>query len=252
MLNNQNENLTLSKQDYFTIEKTYLNEKEIPYPILSFSTEETSFPEPSLSPEPSPALSPEPILSTGPAPTLPLKPKPTAVPTFSPEQTVTLSPEPITTLSPEQTASMASDELERAALANRILNNPRITLATFHPSGVADSAFAYDNIHDTGLGYPARRSHYGTAPGGSVYLSSQMLNVILLLTEKYSFTITEIAGANHSSGSMHYSGIAFDIGTINGKYATNGATARAFVADAKKYGATYTLIEKTCVHIDFR
>ena len=147
---------------------------------------------------------------------------------------------------------MSPEALERSDLAYRILTNPRILLETRHPSGVKDDAFAYDNIFDTYMGLAAARSAYQNAPGGSVVLDTDMLKAILLLSEKYTFTITEIAGASHSKLSKHYEGIAFDIGTINGRYAPYSGYARAYTADARQYGATFTLIESTCVHIDFQ
>ena len=179
---------------------------------------------------------------------------PTPAPTSAPKPTVPLfpTPEPVPTLTEEMILLMTSDQLERSDLAYRILNNPRITLATIHPSGVRDNAFAYNNIVDTYFGKPALRRKYKNAPGGSVYLSTKMLNTILLLAEKYTFTITESAGASHSKTSNHYDGLAFDVGTINGRYASNNSISRAFASDAKNIGATSTVIESTCVHIDFK
>ncbi len=121
-----------------------------------------------------------------------------------------------------------------------------------HPSGVKDNAFAYNNIVDTYYGKPAQRSHYQNAPGGSVVLDVRMLKAILQLAEKYTFTISEIAGASHSKTSKHYDGVAFDIATIDGRYASYNSISRAFAAEAKRIGATTAIVESTCVHIDFR
>ena len=121
-----------------------------------------------------------------------------------------------------------------------------------HPSGVKDSAFAYDNIVDTYFGNPAQRSRYQNAPGGSVVLDAKMLKAILQLAEKYTFTISEIAGASHSRTSNHYDGVAFDIATIDGRYASYNSLSRAFAAEAKRIGATAGIVESTCVHIDFK
>ena len=215
---------------------------------------------PSMTPTPSPYLAPvvtplpdlsatptpEPTSTPAPLPTAAMTNAPTSIPSPTP------APTPIPVLSDEVRATMSPEALERSDLAYRILTNPRILLETRHPSGVRDNAFAYDNIIDTYRGLAAARSAYQNAPGGSVVLDTDMLKAILLLSEKYTFTITEIAGASHSKLSKHYEGIAFDIGTINGRYAPYSGYARAFAADARQYGATYTLIESTCVHIDFQ
>ena len=237
---------------YSGVEEQYSFENRTEYSVQFYRPEVMPSPIPTLTQMPDPTSAPTPT-ATPEAEMTPTS-TPTQKPTLalSPAPTATPMPKPAVTLSPEQIASMTPDELEIAILANRILNNPNITLTSFHPSGVSDKAFAYNNIYDASQGREAQRSRYGTAPGGSVYLSARMLETILLLADKYTFTITEIAGASHSSGSTHYKGIAFDVGTINGKYATRSATARAFVADAAKLGATFTLIESTCVHIDFQ
>ena len=105
----------------------------------------------------------------------------------------------------------------RAKLAAEILKNRYITLATTHFSGVPDNANARQNIPDTAAGGNAHRSHYGTAPAGTVALQQQMLKGMLALAESYSFQVTEIAGGSHATTkSHHYLGVAFDIGTIDG------------------------------------
>ncbi|CAL1546607.1 unnamed protein product [Lymnaea stagnalis] len=91
-------------------------------------------------------------------------------------------------------------------------------LATRHPSGVADSAYAYNNIKDMCDGNLAHRSHYTCsecpspgAPGGSVCLSHSLLAYLTALVAKGQVTVNELAGACHSCGSRHYQGMAVDL-----------------------------------------
>ncbi|HZH97884.1 MAG TPA: hypothetical protein VEX38_02850, partial [Fimbriimonadaceae bacterium] len=102
-------------------------------------------------------------------------------------------------------------------LAQAILAEPRITLATRHVSGVQDEATARHNIEQTAAGQPARRSSYGNAPGGTVELSAEMLSAILDLARRFTFSISEIAGASHSKRSRHYAGVGFDVNVIDGR-----------------------------------
>lgn len=229
----------------FSIRRISMHAYEISHPSVDSILKPASTPMPLPTPTPSPL--PTPTVAPTVAPTL----APTTAPTPRPTSVAvpTVLPTAAPTRTPEEEAQIA---LERIALAKEILAHPNLLLATIHPSGVVDDAFAYNNIYDTSLGEAAQRSHYGNAPGGSVYLSTKMLKTILLLAEKYNFKITEIAGASHSVNSTHYEGIAFDIGYLNGQYAPYSASARAFVTDAKAFGATNTIIESTCIHIDFR
>jgi len=206
----------------------------------------------STAPTLEPTAMPTPELTATPTPELTATPAPTATRAPVPASTPIPTPEPVPILTDRMISSMTPGQIECSDLAYKILNNPKITLARIHPSGVRDNAFAYNNIVDTYNGNAAQRSRYQNAPGGSVFLDAKMLRVILLLAEKYTFTITEIAGASHSKSSNHYDGVAFDVGTINGRYASNNALSRSFTSDAKNIGATSTVVESTCVHIDFK
>jgi hypothetical protein len=80
-----------------------------------------------------------------------------------------------------------------------------------------DGAAALQNIRDTANGGAARRSVHGSAPGGTVFLSTALLDAMLTLERNgYRFFVTSLAGGAHSSGSLHYTGRAFDIDEING------------------------------------
>jgi chitosanase len=104
-----------------------------------------------------------------------------------------------------------------AVLASQIAAEPRITLATAHVSGIDDRATARQNILDTAAGSLAQRSSYRTAPGGTVRLDPRMLSGLLRLAQTYSFSVSEIAGGEHSPNSRHYAGVAADVNIINGR-----------------------------------
>jgi len=108
-------------------------------------------------------------------------------------------------------------ETLRKNVANGVLINPNITLATSHVSGHVDNANAKQNIVDTSRGTDASRSSYGTAPGGKVKLDLQMLVALLKLAETYKMSVSELAGGEHSAGSRHYDGVTIDVNVINGR-----------------------------------
>jgi hypothetical protein len=130
----------------------------------------------------------------------------------------------------------------RALLAGGILNNANITLATAHVEGVNDNATARHNIEDTSNGRAASRSTYGNAPGGSVKLDLKVLTGILKLAETYSFSISELAGGEHSRTSRHYDGVTVDVNVLNGRHvsATHPDVAN-FKRGCRSLGATEVL-----------
>ncbi|MGO4843027.1 hypothetical protein AB4144_63225, partial [Rhizobiaceae sp. 2RAB30] len=89
--------------------------------------------------------------------------------------------------------------------------------ATAHVSGVDDQATARQNVEDAAAGRAARRSAYGTAPGGSVPLDIRLLTGLLELANDSTFTVSELVGGSHNSNSRHYAGVAADISVINGR-----------------------------------
>ncbi|KAK0057589.1 hypothetical protein Bpfe_013107 [Biomphalaria pfeifferi] len=91
-------------------------------------------------------------------------------------------------------------------------------LATRHPSGVNDLAFAMNNMQDMCNGHEAHRSHYTCsecpspgAPGGTVCLSHNLLAYLTALVAKGPVIVNELAGACHSCNSRHYRGEAVDL-----------------------------------------
>jgi zinc D-Ala-D-Ala carboxypeptidase len=130
----------------------------------------------------------------------------------------------------------------RTWLADQILNDANITLATAHVSGVNDNATARKNIEDTANGSAASRSSYGNAPGGSVKLNTGLLMGLLALAETYSFSISELAGGSHTRGSPHYKGVSVDVNVINGRRVSRTHPDVAnFRRDCRKLGATNVL-----------
>lgn len=105
--------------------------------------------------------------------------------------------------------------------------------------GRQDGADAWRNLRDTANGGAARRSVHGTAPGGTVLLSSALLDGMLALEQRgYRFFVTSVAGGSHSWGSLHYSGRAFDADEVNGVLIRgDSATARGFMNDCWDLGA---------------
>lgn len=136
------------------------------------------------------------------------------------------------------------DTSSREQLAQRILNHGNIALWPHSPtnSSSSDGADARSNIRDTANGLAARRSDYGNAPGGSVYLDTRLLGGLLSLANDYSFRINSIAGGSHSANSRHYAGIGVDIGEINGlPVNSSNPYCRAFMQQCRNLGATEML-----------
>ncbi|XP_071841722.1 uncharacterized protein [Apostichopus japonicus] len=113
----------------------------------------------------------------------------------------------------------------RQELACAIKNHARVYLLDnngyLNSKGSNDGASAYDNIVDTCNGGAARRSSYtcssGTAPGGTTYLSTSVLQYILdLLDDGYNLQVNCLAGACHSTNSWHYQGTAVDFQISSG------------------------------------
>ncbi|MFN8614075.1 MAG: peptidoglycan-binding protein [Vulcanimicrobiota bacterium] len=142
---------------------------------------------------------------------------------------------------------------QRTALAQAILANSAISLASQHPSGVTDHAFARLNMQDTAAGGEAQRSSYQGAPGGTVALSLRMLTAMLSLAVDYGFQfhVSEIAGGSHSPNSWHYEGTTMDVSIINGVHVGEpGDVSVAFRAAGRTLGATEILGPGDAGHAD--
>ena len=147
-------------------------------------------------------------------------------------------------LSETVTKTKTPTEPKRVRLAKEILARPnQFTFASYHISGVKDSATAVLNIRAAAAGYASKRSAYGRSPGGYCYLQTNMLSGMLKLADMgYSIRVSEIAGGEHSSRSRHYLGVAYDVTHINGKKVSwNNPYYRAYMRKARALGATEVL-----------
>jgi hypothetical protein len=106
--------------------------------------------------------------------------------------------------------------------------------------GRFDGADPLSNIQDTAHDRSAKTSCYGRAPCSSVTLQLSLLNAMRSLRTQYGYQyfVTSIAGADHSHGSLHFSGRAFDIDEINGqRIYGDSAIAREFMQVCRQLGA---------------
>jgi hypothetical protein len=130
----------------------------------------------------------------------------------------------------------------RAEVAGDILgahNESRLTLWN-QSFGRFDGADPLSNIRDTANDQRAKTSCYGSTPCSYATLQLGLLNAMRELRERYGFQyfVTAIAGAQHSAGSYHYSGRAFDIDEINGqRIYGDSALARQFMNACWELGA---------------
>ena len=103
-------------------------------------------------------------------------------------------------------------------LASLILANPNVKLALSHMSEVPDEANAKQNIADAANGLQVQTSCYGNAPCTMVSISPSLLNGIGTLAQGFKFSISEIAGGDHSANSTHYMGNTMDINVVNNQH----------------------------------
>ncbi|MFT3775326.1 MAG: PAAR domain-containing protein [Minicystis sp.] len=127
-------------------------------------------------------------------------------------------------------------------LANVIKNNSRITLANSHVSGRTDTATPQQEIDQAAAGNAVDRSRYQNAPGGTTNLDRDMLTGMNDLSKDHSFDVSEIAGGSHSPNSRHYSGLGFDVTSIDGNpvNASNPLNS-SFMQSGRDLGATEVL-----------
>lgn len=117
--------------------------------------------------------------------------------------------------------------------------------------GRSDGADPLANITDTAAGRQSKRScnfagggRDTRLPCGSIELDEALLDAMVDLHEEHGFTyfVTAISGARHSTNSYHYKGRAVDIGVVNG-VVVNGSTqaTRRLVDACKAMGAIEAL-----------
>ncbi|MBP6884634.1 MAG: hypothetical protein KBC17_02300, partial [Candidatus Pacebacteria bacterium] len=156
------------------------------------------------------------------------------VPGSGPEQS-DMGEEPdasITDISPD-TVTPAEDIVlpagDIAGLAKQILESPKISLNILNVADANGTITlkgkknlklneAYSGpkqqIQDTADGKKARLSSWaenGALKDKTTALSARMLAGILAVANQFQITVTAVAGGDHSAGSVHYSGLAFDI-----------------------------------------
>ncbi|MEM9488362.1 MAG: hypothetical protein AAGC55_04410 [Myxococcota bacterium] len=110
--------------------------------------------------------------------------------------------------------------------------------------GRGDGADPLQNIIDAAAGLGARRSCDGGAPCGRTPLNEEMLEGMARMASDYNFNyfVTSIAGAVHSSNSLHYAGRAVDIGIINGQVVSGDTSlTRAIMQACRDLGADEVL-----------
>jgi hypothetical protein len=117
--------------------------------------------------------------------------------------------------------------------------------------GRDDGADPLANITDAAAGDPSNRScnfpsggRDSRLPCGTVLLDDALIDAMVDLHEDYGFTyvVTAISGARHSTNSYHYRGRAVDIGSVNGVLIRGStSTTRALVQACKDMGAIEAL-----------
>ena len=128
--------------------------------------------------------------------------------------------------------------LETAAdVARDILADRSIVLEDVHSGGPTDSATPLREIREIAAGYAARRSSYGTAPGGSTRVDLRLLKALRRLGQLGSVRVSEIAGGSHAGHSQHYVGKAIDISWVNGRHVARGAAYSWVTSTCRAYGA---------------
>lgn len=130
-----------------------------------------------------------------------------------------------------------------SATAQRILNAHNAGTITLwnQTFGRFDGADPLNNIKDAAAGRASKTSCYGNAPCTTVFLTGNLLNGMnnLSSSRNYRYFVTAIAGADHSPGSLHFQGRAFDVDEVNGvRIMGDSTTARAFMDACRALGAT--------------
>ncbi|WP_230673778.1 peptidoglycan-binding domain-containing protein [Rathayibacter sp. Leaf248] len=138
---------------------------------------------------------------------------------------------------------------DAAATAQAILDDPGIEFVALTPD---PASTALQNVTDTAAGRPAMTSPEGHAGSGPVQLDPVMLDALLRLSTEHGFSVrvTSIAGEEHSAGSLHYTGRAFDIDMIDGVTVSGGADHLPVQAACDAMGAGSSLGPGDAGHAD--
>jgi uncharacterized Zn-binding protein involved in type VI secretion len=130
-------------------------------------------------------------------------------------------------------ASVRATVQQLAALIQR---NRRIHLARTHVSGVRDQANPQQEINDAAAGNPVNRSNYQNAPGGTTGLNQDALTQMNDYGKDHDIDVSEIAGGSHSANSRHYSGLGYDVTSIDGQAVNSSNTMNSDLMDAGRDG----------------
>ncbi|MFP2896397.1 peptidoglycan-binding domain-containing protein [Corallococcus sp. 4LFB] len=133
-----------------------------------------------------------------------------------------------------------------SATAQSLLNSHNASTITLWDQtfGRFDGADPLNNIKDAAAGRASKTSCYGNAPCTTVFLTSNLLNGMnsLITSRNYRYFVTAISGADHSVGSLHFQGRAFDVDEVNGvRISGDSATARGFMDACRALGAIEVL-----------
>jgi Putative peptidoglycan binding domain len=144
-------------------------------------------------------------------------------------------------------------DVDYCTQAGRVLelhNEGKITLLSTD-FGRDDGADPLANITDAAAGDPSNRScnfagggRDARLPCGTIVLDDPLIDAMVDLHEDYGFTyvVTAISGARHSTNSYHYRGRAVDIGSVNGVLIRGSTTTtRALVQACVDMGAVEAL-----------
>lgn len=135
-------------------------------------------------------------------------------------------------------------DINHCSQAGRLLelhDQGLITLST-SDFGRNDGADPLANITDTAAGRQSKRScnfpggggRDSRLPCGTVELDEALIDAMVDLHDEHGFSylVTAISGARHSTNSYHYKGRAVDIGVIDGKVVNGSTSATRRLVDA--------------------
>jgi hypothetical protein len=128
--------------------------------------------------------------------------------------------------------------LENAVdVARDILADRSIVLEAVHSGGPTDRATPLEEMRSIAAGQAARRSSFGTAPGGSTRVDLRLLKALRRMGQLGSVRVSEIAGGSHAGHSQHYLGKAIDINYVNGRHVGSGSSYSMAVSACRAFGA---------------
>jgi zinc D-Ala-D-Ala carboxypeptidase len=138
----------------------------------------------------------------------------------------------------------SSSAAVRTRAAKAIAADPAIVLTTTHVTGhLHYASTAKQEIADTAAQRMAMRSPWSDVGATPVWLHPATLDAMVRLHTQYgfSYSVTEIAGGDHSRNSWHYRGRAIDVGIVNGVGVSRAHYPASFMQACRDLGATEVL-----------